>query len=113
MGTSGLLEAHDLVKSFPARDGAADVPVLRGISLAVSPGELVAIVGPSGSGKSTLLYCLAGLEPISAGSVVMLGQRVESLSRRALADVRRNHVGFVFQSYNLIASLSARDNVAL
>jgi len=108
-----LLEAHDLMKSFPGRDGLADVAVLRGINLTIGPGELVSIVGPSGSGKSTLLYCLAGLEPVSSGSVVMLGQQVETLSRRAVSALRRDHVGFVFQSYNLIASLSARDNVAL
>jgi len=108
-----LLEAHDLTKSFPGRDGLSEVPVLRGITLAVEPGELVAVVGPSGSGKSTLLYCLAGLEPVSSGSVVMLGSRLEGLGHRALAALRRDHVGFIFQSYNLITSLSARDNVAL
>ncbi|WP_035855966.1 ABC transporter ATP-binding protein [Cryptosporangium arvum] len=103
-----VLEAREVTKSF----GAAE-PVLRGISLHVEPGELVAIVGPSGSGKSTLLYCLAGLEAVTSGDVSILGTPLAGLSRRALAAFRRDHVGFVFQSYNLITSLTVRDNVAL
>ncbi|TQS45461.1 ABC transporter ATP-binding protein [Cryptosporangium phraense] len=102
-----------MTKSFPAADGRDATPVLRGISLSIRPGEFVSIVGPSGSGKSTLLYCLSGLEPITSGEVVLAGTPVSSLRRTALARLRRDHVGFVFQSYNLIPSLSAWDNVAL
>ncbi|MBW1638017.1 ABC transporter ATP-binding protein [Microbacterium resistens] len=109
-----LVQAHDLRKSFPgAGRGATAAEVLRGVSLTVAPGEMVSIVGPSGSGKSTLLYCLAGLEPYDGGSVRLLGTELGGLRRRALAALRREHVGFVFQSYNLIPSLSAGDNVAL
>ncbi len=74
---------------------------------------MVSIVGPSGSGKSTLLYCLSGLEPYNSGSVRVEGHELGELGRSALASLRRDHVGFVFQSYNLIPSLSARENVAL
>lgn len=109
-----LIRARDLVKTFP---GAARrdprVPVLRGISLDVLPGEMVGIVGPSGSGKSTLLYCLAGLEGHESGSVLLAGRELGSLGRGALAAARRDHLGFVFQSFNLIPSLTARENVAL
>ncbi|MDA4894477.1 ABC transporter ATP-binding protein [Microbacterium resistens] len=109
-----LVQAYDLRKSFPgAGRGATAAEVLRGVSLTVAPGEMVSIVGPSGSGKSTLLYCLAGLEPYDGGSVRLLGTELGGLRRRALAALRRKHVGFVFQSYNLIPSLSAGDNVAL
>jgi putative ABC transport system ATP-binding protein len=112
--TLPLLTASDLSKTFAAPSRrSAPVPVLRGISLSVGPGELVAIVGPSGSGKSTLLYCLAGLESVSGGSVSVLGRNLGGLGRGALARLRRDHVGFVFQSFNLIPSLSARENVAL
>jgi putative ABC transport system ATP-binding protein len=111
--TGPLLEASGLTASFPAPDGGPPVPVLRGVSLTVEPGELVSIVGPSGSGKSTLLYCLSGLEPFTSGSVRLLGRSLETLHRRELARLRRGEVGFVFQSYNLIPSLTARENVAL
>ncbi|MFI7143035.1 ABC transporter ATP-binding protein [Streptomyces massasporeus] len=108
-----LLEVHDLAKSFPGTRGRAPTPVLRGISLAVARGEFLAVVGPSGSGKSTLLYCMAGLEPPTTGTVALLGQPVGRLGRQAQARLRRNHVGFVFQTYNLIPSLTAWENVAL
>jgi putative ABC transport system ATP-binding protein len=111
--TSELIEVRDLTKSFPGGRGGGPVPVLRGITLTVGRGELVAVVGPSGSGKSTLLYCLSGLEPATSGSVRLLDQDVAGLRRGALAKLRRDHVGFVFQAYNLIPSLTARENVAL
>jgi putative ABC transport system ATP-binding protein len=107
------LIAHDVTKSFPDRDGAGVTPVLRGVSLSVQPGELVSVVGPSGSGKSTLLHCLSGLETPTSGSVQIAGTALSGLSGRSLARLRREHVGFVFQSYNLISSLTAWDNVAL
>lgn len=74
---------------------------------------MVAIVGPSGSGKSTLLYCLSSLETCSSGSVEILSRSLGTLGRGELARLRRDHIGFVFQSYNLIPSLTARENVAL
>lgn len=100
-------------KSFPAGRKEPPVTVLRGVSLEVQPGEMVSIVGPSGSGKSTLLYCLSGLESLTSGKVSIAGEDLADLSRSRLAGLRREHVGFVFQSYNLIPSLNARDNVAL
>lgn len=107
-----LLVATDVTKTYPAADGTP-VPVLRGVSLTVAPGEFVAIVGPSGSGKSTLLYCLAGLEPYTSGSVTLQGRRLDELKPKALATLRRDQVGFVFQAFNLIPSLTAHQNVAL
>lgn len=109
-----LIRAQDLHKTFPGTERKGPrVPVLRGISLDVHAGEMVAVVGPSGSGKSTLLYCLSGLEPCDSGSVRLAGQDIGALGRSALSALRRRHVGFVFQSYNLIPSLTARENVAL
>ncbi|PRY14098.1 ABC transporter ATP-binding protein [Kineococcus rhizosphaerae] len=107
-----LLRARDLVKTHPGPDGTP-VPVLRGISMEVAAGELVAVVGPSGSGKSTLLHCLSGLDRPSSGTVEIAGTELGGLSRGALAKLRRERVGFVFQAYNLISSLTAWDNVAL
>lgn len=112
--TDPLIHAQNVQKTFPPPGrGEPRVPVLRGVSLDVHAGETVSIVGPSGSGKSTLLYCLAGLERCDAGSVHVAGQDVGRLRRGALAALRRDHVGFVFQSFNLIPSLTARQNIAL
>ncbi|MDQ0767087.1 ABC transporter ATP-binding protein [Streptomyces canus] len=108
-----LLEIRNLSKVMPAATSQAPVPVLRGISLDVARGEFVAIVGPSGSGKSTLLYCMSGLQPPTEGTVRLLGNDLSALDRKAQARLRRDHVGFVFQSYNLIPSLTASENVAL
>jgi putative ABC transport system ATP-binding protein len=108
-----LIEAHDLTKSFASPDSGAPLPVLRGISLAVRSAEFVAIVGPSGSGKSTLLYCLSGLEPYTGGSVQIQGNELAQLPPRSLAALRRDLIGFIFQAFNLIPSLTARQNVAL
>lgn len=81
--------------------------------MGVSFGEMVAVMGPSGSGKSTLLYCLAGLEDATSGEVTILGIPQSSLSRADRAKLRRSEVGFVFQAYNLIPTLTAYENVAL
>jgi putative ABC transport system ATP-binding protein len=107
------LEAIDITKSFPSDRGSESTEVLHGISVAVDVGEMVSVVGPSGSGKSTLLYCLAGLERPTAGTVAIAGVDTGSLSARRLAQLRRSSMGFVFQSYNLIPSLTAAQNVAL
>nr|WP_315503410.1 ABC transporter ATP-binding protein [Actinomyces radicidentis] len=87
--------------------------MLHGVSLNVPYGQMVAIMGPSGSGKSTLLYCLVGLEAATSGAVALAGSDVSRLSRRALARMRRREVGFVLQSYNLVPTLTAAENVAL
>jgi putative ABC transport system ATP-binding protein len=93
--------------------GASRIDVLRDVDLSVAPGERLAIVGPSGSGKTTLLILLAGLEQPGAGSVSLDGVRLDALSADALADLRRDRVGIVFQSFHLVPSLNALDNVAL
>lgn len=89
------------------------VPVhaLRGVDLSIAKGEFTAIVGPSGSGKSTLLNIIGGLDDPTEGSVVVNGTDLSTLSKGDLIDFRKNHIGFVFQSYNLIPVLTARENV--
>ncbi len=109
--TALAIDARDVVESFTV-DGQ-DLPILHGVSVQVQPNEVVAIMGPSGSGKSTLLYCLAGLEQPSNGQVVLNGTELGGQSRSTLAKMRRSEIGFVFQSYNLIPTLTAYENVAL
>jgi putative ABC transport system ATP-binding protein len=84
---------------------------VNAVSLAISPGEFLSLSGPSGSGKTTLLNLLSGLDTPTSGEVTLAGQRLGALDRDALADLRLNRVGFVFQAYNLIPVLSARENV--
>ncbi|MEU5939209.1 ABC transporter ATP-binding protein [Micromonospora sp. NPDC047548] len=93
--------------------GEAAVHALRGVSLTVHPGELVAVMGPSGSGKSTLLTLAGGLDRPTAGEVRVEGQPLGALDRRELARVRRRRIGYVFQDLNLLGSLTAAENVAL
>ncbi|MGN6409566.1 MAG: ABC transporter ATP-binding protein [Curtobacterium sp.] len=105
-----VVRARDVEHAYPGR-GA--VPVLRGVSLDVRRGEMLSVVGSSGSGKSTLLACLSGLERPLRGTVEIDGTDIGTLSRQRSARFRRGRVGFVFQSYNLIPALTARENVAL
>ena len=103
--------ARDVRKSYQVGDG--QVEILHGVSLDVAQGQMVAVMGPSGCGKSTLLYCLAGLEAPTSGAVQLAGTALASLSRTDLAKMRRSKVGFVFQSYNLIPTLTVSENIAL
>lgn len=93
--------------------GAAEVHALRGVDLAVHPGELVAVMGPSGSGKSTLLTLAGGLDTPTSGRVLVEERSLGDLSRKQLAAVRRRAVGYVFQDYNLVPALTAAENIAL
>jgi len=92
---------------------AGPVDILRGISLTIAAGETVALLGPSGSGKSSLLMVLAGLERPSAGQVRLAGQDLAALNEDGLARLRRDHVGIVFQSFHLIPTMTALENVAI
>ncbi len=107
----GLLRARQLVKVYRA-DGVA-VEAVRGVDIELAIGEFVAIMGPSGSGKSTLLHVLGGLEPATSGEIWLRGRRVDGLSTSAWAILRRRHVGFVFQFFNLLSNMTVADNVEL
>ncbi|MCS5521357.1 ABC transporter ATP-binding protein [Curtobacterium flaccumfaciens pv. oortii] len=109
---SSLISAVGLSRSFRG-PGEREAIVLDDVTVSVPRGEFVTIVGPSGSGKSTLLQCLSGLDSPSSGSVHIDGTDLATLRGDALARFRRDHLGFVFQSYNLIPALTAFDNVAL
>ncbi len=108
MNAPVLLKARSLVKTWTPR-----VTALRGVDLDVAPGEFVAIMGASGSGKSTLLHILAGLEPATSGQLWLRGKRVDELSVGQWAVLRRKHVGFVFQFFNLLSGMTVADNVEL
>lgn len=107
---SALIELRDIRLTLPSQAG--DVEILRGIDLTVGKGERLGIVGPSGSGKSSLLMVVGGLERATAGEVRVLGQDLGGLGEDALARLRRDHMGVVFQSFHLIPTMSALENVA-
>jgi putative ABC transport system ATP-binding protein len=106
-----ILEAVDVVKELG--EGAGRVQALKGVSLALQPGELTLLMGPSGSGKTTLLSILGCILKPTSGFVRVAGQTTEGLNAEGLAELRRRHVGFVFQSYNLFPTLTAEENVRL
>lgn len=106
-----VIQVKDLYKIY--RMGDSKVYALNGVDFTISRGEFCAITGPSGSGKSTLLNMLAGLEHPSKGEIVIAGKHIEKLNERQLVAFRRERVGFIFQSYNLIATMNAIENVAL
>jgi len=108
---SAVLSARALVKTY--RMGEVDVPALRGVDLELEEGELVVLLGASGSGKSTLLNILGGLDVPTSGSLAYRGRDLSSADQNELTAFRRDHVGFVFQFYNLLPSLTARENVEL
>jgi putative ABC transport system ATP-binding protein len=108
---SPVVSAEDVTRRYGEGDTAVDA--LRGVSLAVAPGELVAVMGPSGSGKSTLMHILAALDKPTSGHVEIAGHDVGSLSDSDVTLLRRRHIGFVFQFYNLLPMLTAAENVLL
>jgi putative ABC transport system ATP-binding protein len=108
---SAFIEAKDLRKTY--RIGKVDVPALRGISFSVQKGEFVTIVGPSGSGKSTLFYMLGGLTRADSGSVTIDDDDFATLSDAERTRLRKSKIGFVFQKFNLLPTLSARANIGI
>jgi putative ABC transport system ATP-binding protein len=102
-----LIEARNAALSF------GETPALRGASVGVAPGEILAIMGPSGSGKSTLLHCLAGILVPESGEIAFRGERIDTMVERERSTLRRDHFGFVFQFGQLVPELSAEENVAL
>jgi len=109
--TSIAVAARALTRRYG--DGESAVDALRGVSLDVPAGQFTAVMGPSGSGKSTLMHLLAGLDRPTSGSVRIGGEEISSMPDRRLTRLRRRHIGFVFQSFNLLPTLTAEENVTL
>ena len=109
--TDAMIVTRNLFVTLPSQAGA--VNIIRGIDLSISSGETVGLIGPSGSGKSTLLMVLAGLEPASQGQVIVSGHDYADMDEDALSRFRRSNVGIVFQSFHLVPTMTAVENVAL
>lgn len=107
----GIVSARGLTKTYGRGD--TEVHALAGIDIDIRPGEFTAIMGPSGSGKSTMMHCLAGLDQPTAGNVHVAGTDIARLSDSKLTTFRRDNIGFIFQSFNLIPTLSAEKNILL
>ncbi len=108
---SPVIELDEVRKTY--RTGAIEVEALRGVSLSIAQGEYVAVMGPSGSGKSTLMHILGCLDVPSSGRYLLAGEDVSSMDEIDLAEVRNQRIGFVFQQFNLLASMTAQRNVEL
>jgi putative ABC transport system ATP-binding protein len=106
-----VVEAHDLTRVYGEGDTA--VHALRGVTLEVEPARLTAVMGPSGSGKSTLMHLLAALDHPTEGHVSIAGTRLGELSDTAITKLRREHIGFIFQFFNLLPMLTAEENIVL
>jgi putative ABC transport system ATP-binding protein len=111
MTSADIVSCTDLVRRYG--EGEAAVNALAGVSVGFAAGEYAAIMGPSGSGKSTLMHCLAGLDRPTSGSVVVDGVEIAALDDKALTALRRDKIGFIFQSFNLLPVLSAEENILL
>jgi putative ABC transport system ATP-binding protein len=107
----GVVVARDLTRRYG--EGETAVDALRGVSVDIAPGKATAVMGPSGSGKSTLMHILAGLDKPTAGGVQLAGQEITTLGDNALTKLRREHIGFVFQFFNLLPMLTAKENILL
>jgi putative ABC transport system ATP-binding protein len=110
-GASPVVTAHEVARRYGEGDTAVDA--LKGVTLEIEPGKLTAIMGPSGSGKSTLMHILAALDRPTAGFVTIAGTRLGELSDTEITKIRRKHIGFVFQFFNLLPMLTAEENVLL
>jgi len=108
---STIASARGLVKTYGA--GETAVQALAGIDVDFARGELTAIMGPSGSGKSTLMHCMAGLDTVTSGSVMVDGEDVGRMNQRQLTKLRRTRLGFIFQAFNLVPTLTAAENITL
>ncbi len=106
-----MIEIRGLTKVFHM--GEVDVHALRGVDLSVAAGEFLAVVGPSGSGKSTLFHILGGLTPPTAGTIFINGRDLRGMTDAERTELRKNQVGFIFQKYNLLPTLTAEDNIAI
>jgi putative ABC transport system ATP-binding protein len=112
MTTAGaVVTAKDVVRRYG--DGETAVDALRSVSVDIAPGRLTAVMGPSGSGKSTLMHILAGLDQPTSGEVTVAGIDISGLDDTALTKLRRDHIGFIFQFFNLLPMLTAAENIAL
>src|SRR6266511_997386 len=109
--TGFVLSASDLTRRYG--EGETAVDALRGVSLDVPEGQLTAVMGPSGSGKSTLVHILAGLDKPTSGSVAIAGTSIQELNDTDLTKLRREHIGFIFQFFNLLTMLNAEENITL
>lgn len=111
MNDSKIILVSDLRKTY--RVGDVDVHALRGVNLDVEKGEFLAVVGPSGSGKSTMFHIIGGLTPATSGTVLIHGKDIAKMTEAGRTQMRRTEVGFVFQKYNLLPTLTAKDNIAI
>jgi len=112
-GTATAASARGLIRTYGDGDGDNTVHALRGVDLDLPAGRFTAIMGPSGSGKSTLMHCLAGLDAATSGTVTVAGRDLAGLDDTALTLFRREHIGFVFQAFNLLPMLTAGQNILL
>src|SRR3954447_13906889 len=111
MSKGPIIETRELRKTYGV--GKVQVPALRGVDLSVPPGEFLSIIGPSGSGKSTLFHVVGGLTPPTSGTIRINGRDLIAMSDGERTELRKTQVGFVFQKYNLLPTLSAEDNIAI